>query len=76
MNEQNFSNHAKFVPLFHAFVIPVLVINLGVHIYSFFKYSMNTPYFVFVGIFSVVLAVALLALAFLARIFALAFRIV
>src|SRR5436309_11458457 len=71
MNEQNFSNHAKFVPLFHAFVIPVLVINLGVHIYSLFKYSMNTPYFVFVGIFSVVLAVALLVLAFLARIFAL-----
>src|SRR5882724_5470264 len=71
MNEQNVSNHAKFVPLFHAFVIPVLVINLGVHICSFFKYSMNTPYFVFVGIFSVILAVALLVLAFLARIFAL-----
>jgi hypothetical protein len=71
MNEQNFSNHAKFVPLFHAFLIPVLVINLGVHIYSLFKYSMNTPYFVFVGIFSVILAVALLVLAFLARIFAL-----
>jgi Family of unknown function (DUF6526) len=29
MNEQNFANHEKFVPLFHAFVIPVLVINLG-----------------------------------------------
>ena len=71
MSEQNFSNHAKFVPLFHAFVIPVLVINLGVHVYSLFKYSMNSPYFIFVGIFSIVLAVVLLVLAFLARIFAL-----
>ncbi len=26
--EQNFKNHARFVPLFHLFVLPVLVVNL------------------------------------------------
>jgi len=25
--EQNFKNHARFVPLFHLFVLPVLVVN-------------------------------------------------
>jgi len=28
MNEQNFSNHGKFVPMFHFFVIPVLIANV------------------------------------------------
>ncbi len=29
MSEQNFSNHTKFVPAFHFFVLPVLLLNLG-----------------------------------------------
>jgi hypothetical protein len=71
MNEQNFSNHGKIVPAFHFFVVPVLAINLGAHIYSLFKIPLTTPYFVFIGLFGVVLALALLVLAFLARLFAL-----
>ena len=29
MSEQNFANHAKYVPAFHFFVLPVLFLNLG-----------------------------------------------
>jgi hypothetical protein len=29
MTEQNFANHAKYVPAFHFFVLPVLLLNLG-----------------------------------------------
>jgi len=28
MSEQNFGNHTKFVPAFHFFVLPVLLVNL------------------------------------------------
>jgi uncharacterized membrane protein YciS (DUF1049 family) len=31
--EQNLSNHARFFPPFHFFVIPMLLINLVAHIY-------------------------------------------
>ena len=71
MSQQNFSNHTRFVPMFHFFVVPVLVINVGLHVYSLFKYPMNSPFTVFVGLFGIVVAVALLVLAFLARLFAL-----
>jgi Family of unknown function (DUF6526) len=71
MSEQNFSNHVKFVPSFHFFLIPVLLINIVVHIYTLFKYPMDSPFRIFLAVFSLVLAVALLVLAFLARIFAL-----
>lgn len=33
MAEQNFANHGKFVPPFHFFVLPVLLINSGWSIY-------------------------------------------
>jgi hypothetical protein len=33
MAEQNFSNHTKFVPTFHFFLLPVLFLNLGWSIY-------------------------------------------
>lgn len=33
MSEQNFSNHTKFVPAFHFFVLPVLVLGVGWAIY-------------------------------------------
>jgi hypothetical protein len=29
MSEQNFANHAKYVPAFHFFVLPVLFLNIG-----------------------------------------------
>jgi Family of unknown function (DUF6526) len=33
MPEQNFANHSKFVPPFHFFVLPVMLINFGWSIY-------------------------------------------
>jgi Family of unknown function (DUF6526) len=67
MAEQNFANHAKFVPLFHFFVVPVFVINLLVQIYWLKSFR-----FTFAGIFGVLVAAALLVLVFSARLFALA----
>lgn len=63
---QNFQNHAKFVPAFHFFVLPVLLINVGWSVYYAVKYfSVGTA-------FAVLVAVALLLLALQARMFALA----
>jgi hypothetical protein len=33
MSEQNFANHARYVPAFHFFVLPVLLLNIGWSIY-------------------------------------------
>lgn len=71
MSEQNFSNHAKLVPAFHFFLGPVLIINLVGHIYTFIKYSMGSIGSIAHGLFGVLLAAALLTMAFLARVFAL-----
>ena len=71
MSEQNFSNHAKWVPAFHFFLGPVLIINLVGHIYTFLKYSMGSTQSIVHGLFGVLLAAALLVMAFLARLFAL-----
>ena len=67
MAEQNFANHTKLFPLFHFFVLPVLLVNLGVQIY-WLKEFWNT----FRGIFNVLLALALIAGFLSARRFALA----
>ncbi|HYW66335.1 MAG TPA: DUF6526 family protein [Candidatus Dormibacteraeota bacterium] len=66
MEEQNFANHPKIVPLFHYFVIPALTINLGSSIYRLVHWRHWAD-----GIIGVLTAVALLLLAFLARMFAL-----
>lgn len=71
MSEQNFSNHAKLVPIFHFFVMPVLVANVITHIYTFLKFSMGSPRSAVHGLFGVILAVALLFMPLLARMFAL-----
>ncbi len=66
MAEQSFSNHTKYVPAFHFFVLPVLALNLIWSIYHLWKL-----HFSFEGIVGVLLALAL-ALGFLfARLFAL-----
>jgi uncharacterized protein DUF6526 len=62
---QNFKNHARFVPAFHFFVVPVLLVNFGRSLYVL-RYGIS-----FHSVFGVILALALLTLAFLARIFAL-----
>ena len=69
MAEQNFANHTKFFPLFHFFVLPVLLVNLGIQIY-WLKQLWNT--FTFRSIFNVLLALALIAGFLSARRFALA----
>jgi hypothetical protein len=63
--EQNFKNHAKIVPAFHYFVGPVLMANVVVSIIR------AVQVFNFERVFAVLVALALLVLAFVARIFAL-----
>lgn len=72
--QQNFSNHVKLVPAFHFFLLPVLMANLiwaivsGVHVLR----SANLDTWAAFGLaFRILLALALVALAFLARVFAL-----
>jgi Family of unknown function (DUF6526) len=63
--EQNLRNHAKFVPAFHFFIVPVFFANVIITI------TRLVHVFNFERAFAVVLAIALLVLAFLARVFAL-----
>jgi uncharacterized membrane protein YciS (DUF1049 family) len=62
---QNFANHARFVPAFHFFVLPVLLINFGRSVYVL-RYGIR-----FHSIFGALFALALLMGALLARVFAL-----
>ena len=71
MNEQNFSNHAKIVPAFHYFVGPVLIINVVTHCIALFKSFSAPPGFILLSFLAVLSSIAVLMLAFLARLFAL-----
>jgi len=75
MNEQNFSNHGKLVPMFHFFVIPVLIANVIWTVASasrILRHSAAISASLLAGVaFSIVVSIALLLLAFLARLFAL-----
>lgn len=66
MNEQSFSNHTKYVPPFHFFVLPVLALNLIWSIYHLWKL-----HFSFEGIVGALLALALVLGFLYARMFAL-----
>ena len=66
MAEQNLANHGRFFPLFHFFVIPVLVINFFWSIYRFWKAGFSVDAFE-----SVVVAVALVGGFLAARLMAL-----
>lgn len=63
---QSLSNHSRYVPLFHFFVLPVLLINVGGSIHRLVKFGIayNT-------VFGIVMALALFVFAFYARTFAL-----
>lgn len=62
---QDFENHAQFVPTFHFIVIPIFALNLGWSIYRVLHaFSAGS-------VITLLLAIALLLLAFNARIFAL-----
>jgi hypothetical protein len=66
MTEQNFGNHTKFFPPFHFFLMPVLLINLGVQLHW-----MKVFWFSYTGIFGVLMALALIVGFLTARMFAL-----
>ena len=65
MAEQSFESHAKWVPPFHFFVLPVLLINLGFSIYW-----CVTTWFTIHGVLSVLLAAALFVGMVMARVMA------
>lgn len=63
---QNFENHARFVPAFHFVALPILLLNIFWSIYRLIRvFSVS-------AIFTVAVAVAVLLVAFYARVFALA----
>ena len=66
MAEQNFANHARRVPGFHFFVMPVMALNFGWSIYRWKVAGFSLDAFI-----SVLTAAALLLLMFYARTFAL-----
>jgi uncharacterized protein DUF6526 len=66
MAEQTFANHAKYFPLFHFFVMPVLLVNLGRSVYWLWKTGLT-----FAGVFGVLMAFALILGFLSARRFAL-----
>jgi uncharacterized membrane protein YciS (DUF1049 family) len=67
MTEQNFANHRRFVPLFHFFVLPVLILNFVSQVYLWIKFE-----FAPARLISVLVAAALFLGALYARMFALA----
>ncbi|HMI54168.1 MAG TPA: DUF6526 family protein [Candidatus Saccharimonadales bacterium] len=66
MSGQSFSNHAKFVPAFHYFALPVLTLNF---VWSVYRW--RHAHFSLDGLVSVLTASAILVSLFLTRIFAL-----
>lgn len=66
MSEQNLKNHARFVPLYHFFALPILIINFGVQVYLLIHLGLG-----FLQVFSVLLAAALFFGILYARLFAL-----
>jgi hypothetical protein len=67
MSEQNLKNHARFVPLYHFFALPVLLINFVTRAYFWIKGGFAPLHF-----FPVLLAAALFLGVLYARLFALA----
>lgn len=66
MAEQNYSNHVRFVPTYHFFVLPVLLLNFIWSIYRLIR-----PGFSWDTLIHLLVAAALFVLAFNARVFAL-----
>lgn len=66
MPEQNYGNHVKWVPLFHFFVLPMLLVNF---FWSIGRWKASG--FSWGGLIGLLTALALVLLAVLARTFAL-----
>lgn len=62
---QSFSNHARYDSPMHFFVLPVVIANLGVAIYIAIRFRHEYPW---LGHWSIIVALALLILAFKSRI--------
>lgn len=69
MAEQSFRNHRRFVPLFHFVVGPILLVNFLWACYRLFRGMPYQP--VFDRLLDMLVALALVAVFFFARIFAL-----
>lgn len=65
MAEQNFANHGKFVPAFHFFVLPVMLLNFGWSIYRWIHAGYTIDGFV-----GIIVAAALLVGFVMARLMA------
>ena len=67
MTQQSYANHVKFVPLFHFFALPVLIMNFVWSCVRLWK-----SHFAVEGFLAVIVAAGLVAAVFCARLFALA----
>lgn len=67
MAEQSLKNHGRYVPLYHFFVLPVLIGNFGTRVYFWVKAGFGLSHF-----FSILLAAALFLGVLYGRLFALA----
>jgi len=61
MAEQSFKSHRRYIPIYHFFALPVLILNVVAQVLYFLKY--RTPY----KLFMIVVAIALVVLGFSAR---------
>ena len=61
---QNYKNHARFEPMFHFFVAPVLLINLIVAIVVLIR---RLPHHIWLDTWLLIMAIALFLLAGIAR---------
>jgi hypothetical protein len=66
MAEQSFSSHTRWVPTFHFFVMPVLILNLGWSIHRLIRLGFGWDRLIYL-----LTAAALVLLMFNARLFAL-----
>jgi uncharacterized membrane protein YciS (DUF1049 family) len=67
MAGQSLKNHGRYVPLYHFFILPVLIGNFGARVYLWVKAGLALSHF-----FSILLAAALFLGILYARMFALA----
>jgi hypothetical protein len=66
MAEQNYANHVKWVPTFHFFVVPVMLLNFVQSIIRLVRHGVSWE-----GCVALLVALALLIFVFNARLFAL-----
>ena len=61
MAEQTFKSHRRYIPAYHFFALPVLILNVVAQVLYFLKY--HTPY----KLFMIVVSIALVVLGFAVR---------